>query len=496
MDGTRCTVAPGSSQEHSNILIECPGFASVTSNHSEGKCTLGLPDSTVILCSSDGNYAVEENYGCRLDICADGKAECKTGGGQYILCHTGVNNVLDAQDYTGNLFRISVLGEASVDEKQSHVAGTQKPFLPKFFVIDSGGKCAELLEGSCVASVLDAARQDTHSAVVESPVHGEGICSTVMEHVAGQKDHQKPPYKESNIVPSAIRNKHVSIGQRLQDKHPVPRFGSSVGKGLMIGTYKGPGLNQALARSELIKYSQFIHVNPATASRQNILSTVLSFNEWSQYNDVKAVRSGDNSIVQEVTVGILGDQFETDRAKFVSLYDKAFPQAQEIELPGDRPRSYSKATKRLSQYELEETEALITALRRKNIPHFSISDTVALTNMKVLASKLACKPDTGSKPSAPLAASPANVSMTSSPNPVTPSSKAYNVTATSNNGQPSFPCEDDDQSRQFRHSSQQESTDKRAKVKTCVPSYLGCKPTTYFGLKVLRIVYLIDRGKH
>lgn len=458
MDGTRCTVAPES------ILVECPGFASILSSHSEAKCTLCLPDSTVILCSSDGTYTVKERYGCHLDIFADGKAECKTGGGQYILCHTGENNALDAQDHTGNLIKVSVLGEASVDQKFSHTASTQRSFLPRFFVVDSGGMCAELLESECVASVLDAARQKPHNAVVQSRLPGEGDCSTIMVPVAV---HQNPPYKESNIVPSGIRSEHVNINQNLADKHPVPRFGGSVGKGLMIGTYEDPEIHQAVTRPKLIEYSQFLHVNPVTATvRQDILSAALSFNEWSQGKNAKDVKSErkDNAVRQKVTGCLLGHELETDQAKLVPLYDKTFPQAQQTELPEDRPASCSRTTKIQAQYEFEEEGALKTALRQKSVPPYSISnlgsqsDAITQPNMEILTSKLASMPDTDSKQSG----EPLGTFIRSSVS-LTPSSGPVTLTSTSN--QQSFPFEDDRQG-------QQECADRQAKVNMCL-----CTPT-------------------
>lgn len=400
VDGTRCTISPEANEAYPPFLIECPGLASLASNPCKGTCTLTLADGTVVLCSNDGNYVVEKDGKCHLDINTVGKASCSTNsGGQYTFEYTGTNSILHARDHMDNDIKIDCEGQASVDDKNPPTATTENPYMPKLFLVDSDDKCAELLKDDCVASVISTAQTDPHSAVIQTDIPGDGVFSTILKPFY-EKDCKSSAYTESEIVPLNIRDECIKrVRPDVTYKYRTSRFGVSVGRGMMIGTWNNRELQESIHNPGLIISSQFLQRKQVSdRTRQKLLSTMMSFNEFCKDKVVE-----DNHCIKSTCEnsdtnpnGILRCGLVTRQDSMYSLYDKTFQKIEEEAVQSKyQPCLFHNEAENIKRQ--HELHAFKTACRQKDIPPYSfkLPKCISSPDMEMLTSKLSrvCDPD-------------------------------------------------------------------------------------------------------
>lgn len=383
-DSTRFTVsAPANDDEGSlptDILIECNGFSRVSYNAATEGCSLCFPDGSAVECSNDGAYTVYKDGDYKLSIETSGKALYKIPGASYVLDHTSLDHIFRGEDSHGNAFSLQPDGSASVRAPNpiSHTA-----FNPRYFLLNAGKLCFEVHECGAVDEIISQAKADPKVAVVRDSVASDSsiTSTTVIEPVECTRPSPVTvAYQRSSIVPYNLRSGEVRVpslpltNNKSAKKH---KFGSLVGKGLEIGSYKKPSTFSSYTTPLALNYRQFLHMQPlGSTTREQIHDIVASFITQcrEQVEESETIQPTEMRSASEVEMAEdLNEQLiECQLGDLPVLYEAAITNSKKESfhaVPASMSQEGLEFIKK-SKAELEAAEDTRVALRNKIIPSY------------------------------------------------------------------------------------------------------------------------------
>lgn len=396
-------------------MTECPGFARVTHYLRDNKCQLEFPDGSAITCSTDGSYTVSKVDDYKLRVTRDGRALYSTCGGTYTLSHTGDGDILSGCDGQKNKYLIDSGGVGSVVQVKDTTIPIHQEFKPRYFVINSDHTAYELLNTKRVQSSTSKAKSHPTTIVLKEPLLSESSSSstTIIEPLV--RDNAAAacvvPYAESTIIPENLRSnnatKHQEESFSAKELKKPRRFGTTAGKGLMIGSYVKPPPVKPYIEPNALKYRQYLHLQPVVESRrESILSAIASYISWGQDQEKK--REAMQPVDQRTDAEKLAaenlrakwdkesDAFKTSTPNISAQYAQARSEEARASVTMSVPRSpLVEEFLENSKKELQEAEAIKEALRHRIIPPYFESDEGKRflqslgPDMSLLSSKLA-----------------------------------------------------------------------------------------------------------
>ncbi|XP_038079367.1 sperm-associated antigen 17-like isoform X2 [Patiria miniata] len=258
--------------------VECPGYATVIFNSEDSLATTIFGSGTEIISIPNGSYEVLHQEGGRVTVKSDGMVEYIPGveGREpktYVMRHQNPI-VFETDDPVGNRFTVRSTGETEVkkastcDEDKVEMGVVQEchQHLPRFFVINEDGSGVELLRGEDIEGYLERANLDPNTAILWDPLadHPDVNGITVMRpYTTSPSKVWLMSLDEPNIVPPNLRSRDFAKFPARELKHPGPKFGTNVGKGLAVGsrTSKPRALPIPKCPSEL-EIRQFVEYKP------------------------------------------------------------------------------------------------------------------------------------------------------------------------------------------------------------------------------------------
>ena len=400
-DGTRFTTKFNQSNEvPTEIIVECPGFARVIHNPVSHQCKLEFADSTEVICSTDGSYALSKPKAYKLDITYDGKAHYKPDitslKSSYTLNYTGQGDLLVASDQLNN-FSVNLQGEASTS---ATTVPSHQAFAPRYFVSHPDGTSYELLHRDSVKNIISEAEMNPKAVVLKQQ---EPDCTTIIEPC--MTGLPVVPYIEGDIIPSNLRRKAESDALQQTGspckQNTSRRFGVGVGKALMIGSYERPSPPMQFTSPNALKYRQFVHLRPVKGTaKEQIFIGLTDFLVWyrKQEADADALIPEDSRKVDEVAAAhalqskwnICEKPADPFDATVIANYANAASSIKNSK--EDKPLIQTRRQVEFVKGELEETEAVKQALRNNRVPTYFQSEeyfTVQSPDMDALTSELA-----------------------------------------------------------------------------------------------------------
>ena len=428
-DGTRFTVIPPSSKKKSNmnkvpsqVMTECPGFAKVTHYLHDDKCQLEFPDGSAITCSTDGSYDISKVDDYKLKVNPDGKALYSVSGGTYTISHTGEGDIFSGSDGQRNKYLVDASGVGSAVQVNGTKLAIHQDFKPRYFVINSDHTAYEILDSTQVKSTISKARKKSATIVLKEPLFADSASSstTIIEPLVRNNDNAGScvvPYREPTIVPANLQpGNNTKLWESSQKDLQEPRrFGTTAGRGLMIGSYVKPPPAQPYVEPSALKYQQFLHLQPVVDTRrENVLSAVTSYIRWGQDQDEK--RDDVQPIDERTDAEKLAadnlrakwhqesDAFKASTSNLSSRYAQARSEEGRISVTMSIPRSpLVEMFLENSKKELQETEDIKEAIRHRIVPPYFESDEgkhflqSQEPDMDLLSSKLARPKQTSSQ---------------------------------------------------------------------------------------------------
>lgn len=405
-DGTRFTVsAPldnDNSSSPSKIVIECNGFSRVIYSNETQECSLHFPDDSIVACSSDGAYTVQKQGDYELLIESNGKAFYKIPNSTYILDHTS-QAIFHGVDCLGNTFSLQADGKVSVEAPNPI---KHRDFDPRYFVL-CADSVFELHESTAVDQIISQGKANPKVAVIRDSVTSEPstTLTTMIEPVSNSKlSAITVSYQDSSIVPYNLRNGEIEppsapITNKNKKK---PKFGTLVGKGLEIGSYRKPPPPSKYTAPLGFEYRQFLHMQPlGSETREQIHDIVASFIKQCHEQVEKSEAMQPTEVRDDSEVKLAGDL----KTLFVESKLGELPGLYEAAITGNKKESFHTVSANISQEglefikkskaELKAAEDTRIALRDKVIPpyfeskYINESLPIQSPDMAYLTSKLA-----------------------------------------------------------------------------------------------------------
>ena len=301
-DGTRFTSHYNVQHQLTHWTVECKGYARTSWDVETRVVSVEFDNGSNITCHTDGRYNISTSNDTNLSLASDGSAtyHC-TDSAAYNMDHSGNSDILSATDKFGNKFTVSSSGEATVDSSMDEKAmrtELHKAHSPQYFVVHPDNTAYQLLRNDDITVAVATARSHHQGAVV-----AKGNKTTVM--IPFEQDCVKrSPYKEVSIIPPNLQPFTTITPSTRQSSTSSPnkRFGSTVGKGLMIGAYQPPPKPKEVSIPSVIIVKQYLHY-PAMSElvRNQVYRGLAQYIEWrdKQTNELQTLQPIDDRSKEE-----------------------------------------------------------------------------------------------------------------------------------------------------------------------------------------------------
>ena len=301
-DGTRFTSHYNIQHQLTHWTVECKGYARTSWDVQTRVVSVEFDNGSNITCHTDGRYNISTSDDTNLSLAPDGSAtyHC-TDGVAYNMDHSGNSDILSATDKFGNKFTVSSSGEATVDSSMDEEAmknELHKSHPPQYFVVQPDNTAYQLLRNDDITAAVATARSHPQGAVV-----AKGNKTTVMMPFE-QDCVKRSPYKEASIIPPNLQPFTVTTPPTKCSSNNTPnkRFGSTVGKGLMIGAYQPPPKPKEVSIPSAIIVNQYLHY-PAMDKlvRNKLYRGLAQYIEWrdKQTSELQALQPVDDRSKEE-----------------------------------------------------------------------------------------------------------------------------------------------------------------------------------------------------
>nr|XP_006825433.1 PREDICTED: sperm-associated antigen 17-like isoform X3 [Saccoglossus kowalevskii] len=272
------------------VKVECAGFATVVFSRETGMATTIFGNGSSLLTNPDGVYKFLHADGGEMSVEKDGAIVYAPKPNNdiidlkpsiYVMRHNHPT-LVDMMDADGNSFTVRATGktevnkafnlddlyaeeEGSENKEKAPKIETYSQYAPRFFVINEDGSGSELLRHSDIAEYLTAADKDPATAILKDSLPDyPGVTGiTILKPCESGGASQKwlNSFDENNVIPSNLRSRDFKTMPAHEMNDPGPAFGTTVGKGLAVGSARkpyerGPLLEcpQILQLRQLIKY--------------------------------------------------------------------------------------------------------------------------------------------------------------------------------------------------------------------------------------------------
>ena len=296
-DGTRITslnVNTSAQKSTPCVLIENPAFAKVEYNHS-GKCNVELPGDFSIQCF-DECYKITKQDIIALTLTRTGELDCTVKPAcsvnvprRYAVSHSLEMSrpLLTGNDCAGMQYSVLCTGQItkkgrvkidSVDDQSTSMSS------PKVFVVHEDDRCYELHPNELLQEAIQKANDDVNSLVISEEVPQCSSCkaTTIITSQCSKNQSTGLEYSEKSIVPVHLKNiPFQEVGSRSSWR----RFGVSVGKALMIGTYNKPVSAPQHKPKKVLTYRQFIQLpRDCSGSVHSIIAKYVQLHHFKEEN--------------------------------------------------------------------------------------------------------------------------------------------------------------------------------------------------------------------
>ena len=368
--------APTNEDKESNIIIECNGFSRVSYTAGIQQCCLLFPDDSEVMCSTTGAYSILKQGDYELCIESSGAAMYKIPNATYSLNQTSIDKVFCCTDSQGNTFSIQSNGKALVEAPNPvhHEA-----FNPRYFILNDDKSAFEICNRNTIEEIILKAKADTEVAVIEDYVASETniYSTTIIEPVSNSKT--TVSYKKDSIVPYNLQRGDIILPTTDETKKSI-KFGSLVGKGLMIGSYKKPPPPFKYTAPLALKYRQFLDLQSLkNDKREQVCDIVASFIHQRNEHKVKSenMQPTDHRNVSEITLAdslrmSLMDLTESRLSDVSELYKSVITNQRKTSACHPPPSMSHEGLVfiDISKSELQEANVILQSLRNKDIPPY------------------------------------------------------------------------------------------------------------------------------
>ncbi|XP_022082066.1 sperm-associated antigen 17-like isoform X2 [Acanthaster planci] len=358
--------------------VECPGYATVIFNSEDSLATTIFGSGTEIISIPNGSYEVLHHEGGRVTVKSEGTVEYIPAVARdhreskaYTMRHQNPL-VFEMQDLYGNCFVVRSTGEtkvvrsASCNEDMDEM-GVNKDYchhLPKFFVINEDGSGVELLRGEDIEGYLEQASLDPNTAILTDPLpdHPDVNGITVMRpYMTGLSKAWLTTLDEPNIVPPNLCSRDFARFPPRELKHPGPKFGTDVGKGLAVGSrlpvLRSPPVPVCPSKLEI---RQFIEYKPISEElRQKMRLGLEAYakemqskdQQWAE-QELKEPRDEAEKVkAGELLASILAQDEQDVAAPMDSAADNAPQQVSKSVISTTKPRAVTSGEEAKALYE-------------------------------------------------------------------------------------------------------------------------------------------------
>ena len=310
-DGTRFTSHYDDQHQLTQWTVEYKGYARTSWNVQSRVVSLEFDNGSNITCYTDGHYDISTSNGINLHLASDGSATYHCADGvAYNMDHSGNNDILSATDKFGNKFNVNSSGVASVESSMDEEilkAELHKAHPPRYFVIQPDNTAYQLLRNDDISVAVETAQSHPQGAVV-----AKGNRTTVMMPFE-QDSVKRSPYKEGSFIPPNLQPFTNITPTTKQSSNTNNKFGTTVGKGLMIGAYQPPPKPKQVSVPSAIIVDQYLSYPPMNESvRNEVYRGLAQYIEWrdKQASELQALQPTDDR-----------SREECDKAdKLISLY--------------------------------------------------------------------------------------------------------------------------------------------------------------------------------
>ncbi|XP_041352537.1 sperm-associated antigen 17-like isoform X2 [Gigantopelta aegis] len=324
-DGTRITTYYRENQAEANaddetdemsqlikfIKIECPGMATVEFNCNTSENLTVFGNGTTINVFPDGFYVLHHGEGGRIELDTEGtfiyfprpiknmEQLLPERELQYVMRHNA-EVICETMDPDGNIFHVKYTGDfvvtmsngdelvslESLEEfKQEKTVSQYMQHAPRFFIIHADGSGTELLRYQDVAEYLMTAEQSQSTAVLKDllPDYPGVTGITILKpYLGGPSERWMKKYDLESIIPRGIQSRDLTTLPPKEFKTPGPEFGTTVGKGLAVGSIVTTATRFPIVKCpSILELRQFVQYNPVTASLRATLRSGLR--EYAEY---------------------------------------------------------------------------------------------------------------------------------------------------------------------------------------------------------------------
>lgn len=377
-DGTRFTSHYNDQHQLADWTMECRGYARTSWDIQTRTVSLEFDNGSDVTCYTDGHYNINTSNGTTLHLANDGSASYHhTDGVTYNMDHSGNNDILSATDTFGNKFVVNSTGVAAVEssmDEEMIKAELHKAHPPQYFVIPPDNTAYQLLRNDDISAATVTAQSHPQGAVV-----AKGNRTTVMMPFK-QDCTKRSPYKEICIIPPNLQpftTITTSTTKQSSSDAIKKKFGSTVGKGLMIGTYQPPPKPKEVSVPSAIIVNQYLH-HPAMSEsvRTEIYRGLAHYIEWrdKQDSELQALKPIDDRSKEECDRAdklnsLYSDQVTRSSTAITDDYLTAINPP--VEVQEQRPVSRGTPQQLVSlQKELAESAEAKQALRDKVVPPY------------------------------------------------------------------------------------------------------------------------------
>ena len=379
-DGTRFTSHYNEQHQLTHWTVECKRYARTSWDVQTRVVSVEFDNGSNITCHTDGRYSISTSNDTNLNLASDGSVTYhSTDGAAYNMDHSGNGDILSATDKFGNKFTVSSSGEATVESSMDEnvmKSELHKAHPPQYFVIQPDNTAYQLLKNDDISVALATAQSHPQGAVV-----AKGNKTTVMMPFMPDGVKQSP-YKEVSIIPSNLQPFTITTPSTKQSSNNTPnkKFGSTVGKGLMIGAYQPPPKPKEVSIPSAIIVNQYLHY-PAMSElvRSKVYRGLAQYVVWKdkQTSELRALQPTDDRSKEECDrasklVSQYSDQVNSSSATTADDYLAAINPPVEVE----EQRPVSRATPQQLvnlQKEIAESAEVKQALRDQVMPPYFTS---------------------------------------------------------------------------------------------------------------------------
>lgn len=375
-DGTRFTSRYNDQHQLTHWIVECKGYARSSWDVQHRLVSLEFDNGSKITCHTDGRYDISTSSDTSLHLATDGSASYHscTDGVTYNMDHSGNSDILSATDKYGNKFIVNSSGVATVEssmDEEMIKAELHKAHPPQYFVIHPDNTAYQLLRNDDITAAMATAQSHPQGAVV-----AKGNRTTIM--MPFEQQCKQSPYKEESIIPPNLQPFTItSTTTQSSNTAANKKFGSTVGKGLMIGAYQPPPKPKEVSVPSAILVNQYLRYPAMSESvRGEVYRGMAQYIEWrdKQASELQALHPIDDRSKEECDraaklVSLYSDQVNNSSATTTDDYLAVINPP--VEVQEQRPVSRGTPQQLINlQKELAESAEAKQALRDKVMPPY------------------------------------------------------------------------------------------------------------------------------